>query len=294
MNMPRRRDIELLRMLAAFGIVWFHSQNSGHEISYGGLIFFLLLSTYLAGLSRQPPDDFILQRAKRLLLPWWCWFLIYGLINILDGRPVLPLSNEFILGILASPSIHLWFLPFMFVSLVVLDVFRMKIPLFWLAYGSAFVAIVLLLMTSSWRECSMDFGAPIAQYVHALPAIFIGVFFSGFDKLHRKIRWMLLLLILFATLYAIPSEGVGTPYLLGIFLGLFLLFPNNVLQSTKIPVAVSQCMLGVYLVHPLFLKLATKLSFAGGVTAPIFAFSLSTVSVYLARRFFPRVSSYCT
>lgn len=292
--MPKRRDIELLRIVSAFGIVWFHSQSIGHEVSYGSLIFFLLLSTYLAGLCTQPPADFVGRRAKRLLLPWGWWFLIYGLVNLWGGRPLIPPNDEILLSILAGPSIHLWYLPFMFGCLIIFDVLRMLIRISWLAYGSVALAIVLLLTTSFWRLNALQMGAPVAQYAQALPAVLIGVFFSRFDALHGLAKWVIVLLIFSAAAYAVSAEGVGIPYLVGISAGLFLIVPQNILTSIKIPSSVSQCMLGVYLVHPIILGVAAKMSFTSQVWAAVFAFTLSTALVFLVRTYAPQIARYCT
>lgn len=46
--MKVRQDIEILRVLSAFGIVWFHSGAPGRAFAYSGLVIFIILSVYLS------------------------------------------------------------------------------------------------------------------------------------------------------------------------------------------------------------------------------------------------------
>ena len=65
--MRKRADIEFLRVLSTFGIVWFHSGVFGHEFAYSGLIVFLILSMYLAGGSGAADVLTLRRRLERLV-----------------------------------------------------------------------------------------------------------------------------------------------------------------------------------------------------------------------------------
>ena len=52
---PRRQWVEALRVVAAFGIVWYHAQiPTGHAVSYAGLSAFLAISLYSKGSAARP------------------------------------------------------------------------------------------------------------------------------------------------------------------------------------------------------------------------------------------------
>ena len=114
--MKIRQDIELLRVLSALGIVWFHSETKGSNFGHSGLIFFLILSVFLGGGQQ---NSSIQKRAKRLLVPWLIWFAYYGAINLVLQKSVIPLNNGLIAGVLSGPRIHLWYLPFIFFVLII-------------------------------------------------------------------------------------------------------------------------------------------------------------------------------
>ena len=103
----RRQDIEILRVFSVFGIVWYHSNVVGGDYAYSGLIFFVILSAYLSGPAKLDFRLDFLMRAQRLLVPWLIWYFVYGLVNVIRGRPLVDTSNGLIAGILQGPSIHL-------------------------------------------------------------------------------------------------------------------------------------------------------------------------------------------
>ncbi|MCI5135333.1 MAG: hypothetical protein D3920_09740 [Candidatus Electrothrix sp. AW2] len=108
-----RYDIELFRVISSFGIVWLHSKmNFGGEIAYSGLIYFVVVSSYLSFSSVR--EKYIANRAKRLLIPFFSWYVIYAVIRIIKGENIFPENYTIYSIILASPSVHLWYLPFVF------------------------------------------------------------------------------------------------------------------------------------------------------------------------------------
>lgn len=150
--MKVRQDIEILRVLSAFGIVWFHSGAPGRAFAYSGLVIFIILSVYLSQHGNQHISTRFKIRARRLLVPWSIWFTFYGLIRLLTQKPLRPLENGAIAGVLSGPSSHLWYLPFTFVLLVIIDSARVKLPpsiLAWTGYALAILAFV------SWGRWSV-------------------------------------------------------------------------------------------------------------------------------------------
>jgi len=172
-------EIEIFRILSAFGIVWFHSGvDIGREIAYGALIFFVIVSIYFATISKR--NHSISERIKRLLVPYLFWSLFYGAILLLTEGYLFPKDYNLFSKIFASPSIHLWFLPFIFISLIVIDYFKSALSKEWVVTTIGSVAIFSILLAPIWRE--FDYLIPLGQYAHAFPAVLIGIFFGLMKK----------------------------------------------------------------------------------------------------------------
>ncbi len=112
----RNATLDHARLVAAAGIVIFHSGAPGAALGYAALPFFLMLLTGLAwgAAERQSFQPFAQDRLHRLLLPWVIWSAVYAALKLaeaaLTGRPA---AAEFAPWMwLAGPAIHLWFLPF--------------------------------------------------------------------------------------------------------------------------------------------------------------------------------------
>lgn len=114
----------MARLLAAFGIVLFHSGAPGGQFGYAALPFFLMVMLMLGlpGATRQPFARFAADRAKRLLQPWLIWSAIYGAFKLTDLLAHHEsFGDEFSLSmVLTGPAIHLWFLPFAFLACLTL------------------------------------------------------------------------------------------------------------------------------------------------------------------------------
>ena len=292
--MIKRQDIELLRIISAFAIVWYHSGAIGHDISYGGIVIFLIMSMYLAGNSDSSNGLQISRRAQRLLIPWLVWFTIYGIFNFVTHKPIIEVDNGIIAGILSGTSIHLWYMPFIFACLVLFDIARKYASKGLIAWASATLAIATLVATPIWRPASIELGYPIAQYAQALAGVFLGVFFSYSDEFTKPNKIFLLLVTIIAAAFTIPYEGVGIPYLIGIAAGLFLIFRiiNNVpiIDFTFI----SQYTLGIYFVHILFLKVIQTSHLFSGIFLPVSAFLFSAFTIFAIRKISPKTAKYYT
>ena len=295
-----RYDVDFFRILSAAGIVWYHSGvSSGHEISYAGLVFFVILSVYFGGYAGNKRKAF-LERVQRLLVPWVFWGGLYAASNIILGKPLLLCqSGEAIECLLVGPSLHLWYLPFMFAVLVTLDHLRKSMHILMFASLGAFLATLMLASFSLWRVYSLSLGAPWAQHLHALAGVFVGLFFCGLGVMQRKTQWTGVVIVLAAAAVAMPAAGVGLPYFVGILMTSFCLltsFSNYFFSFGwgKLISSLAQCTFGVYLVHPFFLAVVRKLFFLGGAIAPVVAFSLSFLLIFAFRHFFPRLSARVT
>ena len=115
----RNANLELLRIFAAFGIVWFHTTGApGQDFAYAGLPTFLFISMTL--LSTQPDAEpwtkYIKKRSIRLLLPWIFWSLFYlSIVLLRNYKRNQNLSESLTFGMLLGGTfVHLWYFTFCF------------------------------------------------------------------------------------------------------------------------------------------------------------------------------------
>lgn len=155
--MSRNGAIDLLRFAGAVAIVWFHLGMPYSSLALSALPMFVMLSVGLA--SRKSFSD----RMRRFMVPWLFWSMIYGIgkfVDVISGRGTL--ADEFRPWmLLAGPAIHLWFLPFMLLALLLLVRITSKRAL-WVSAALAFIAINLWVLP--W---------PVAQWLHVWPAAVI-------------------------------------------------------------------------------------------------------------------------
>lgn len=288
--MNYRQDIEIIRIISAFAIVWFHSGAQGSEISYAGLVVFLVISIYLATRSSRSGKMYLLGIGKRLLVPWFFWLMIYGILNLVMGRTIVPVDHGFVFGVLAGSSIHLWFVPFLFICLVIYSFIKIYISQKVLAISASALVVIILVSASIWRLKSIEFGAPVAQYFHALPGFFLGIYFANANALQVKYALLLLLLMAMAAIWAIPLLGIT--YLVSMLICCFLL--AKILTSFKLIWldSTSKCVFGVYFLHVLVLNTLKKINIINGILLPVVVFFISLSVVYLARRLLPRFARY--
>jgi hypothetical protein len=111
--------VDYCRLIAAFGILWFHTETTGYRVGYIAVPFFLVLLSL-------PSRSGLADRARRLLWPFLVWSVIYALARI---APALH-SGDDLFGwwrpsmIFTGTSTHLWFLPFAFMVAAVAPVLK--------------------------------------------------------------------------------------------------------------------------------------------------------------------------
>lgn len=286
---PKQQNIELLRIVSAFGIVWFHAGAVGGQIAYAGLVVFAIISMYLAGKSANRHAATPRARALRLLRPWAVWFAIYGLLNIMEHHQPVRSELGVVGGLLIGPASHLWYMPFIFACLLVFDALRWRYSERAMAWGSAVLAIAALASVPWWRPLSFSAPLPTAQYAHAMAAVLIGVFFAYYGALGRLAPLLLAVMLAFAAL-ALPWHDVGLTYLLALTVSFAVLF----LAPARFPYidvsVISRCTPGIYFVHLLWLSALSKL--VHGPALAIGAFLGSLLMVLVARKLFPGLAQY--
>ena len=165
---PRNGAIDVMRLVAAAGIVWFHAKAPGQLISYSSLSLFII---FLIVLPLQRPatgafSTYVTERANRLLRPWLVWSSIFVVLKIAQATvKQQPILQEFKWTMLATGAqTHLWFLPFGFVC---------SIAAFWVVRTTnrtsdhAFsVAVVLAALSLPASAFGLETGLeePLAQW----------------------------------------------------------------------------------------------------------------------------------
>ena len=257
----RRPDIEALRLVCAFGIVWFHSEGPYAQVAYAGLMIFGALSAYFSvqtssGTSDRREATWIL----RLIRPWLFWFLVYLLVDLRKGvLPPVTLSGTMWL-VLAGSSIHLWYIPYVVcTSLLIRALTRLPGSPGLKMLATAGVA-ALLAALSVRHEQSLQLPGPLPQYLHVLPATLLGLSL-GLLREHRPA--MPALWVTGLALVAAIADPLGrwfNAYSVGfLVLGAVLLFPLRWNHPPQWLYELSSLTLGIYFVHILVLRLAFKM-----------------------------------
>lgn len=171
----RNATVDYARLIAAFGIVFFHSNAPGAHLAYAALPFFMMMLIVLSAQSAKRVNflTFSKIRAARLLEPWILWSSIFAALKILEvlvtGK---SLSSEFAAYmLLTGPAIHLWFLPVAFcaslITWVVYHHFRSS--------HRAILGLIILSLIFVKLEHSYNWQVPLAQWVNILPSVFLGL-----------------------------------------------------------------------------------------------------------------------
>lgn len=286
--------VDFFKILSSFAIVWFHSSvQLGNEIAYSGLLFFITFSVFLLLTKSQQGYSFY-KLYKRYLWPWFFWLVIYGLGNLLLSKSFLIKTDTVFYSILAGSHYHLWYLPYMFMALVFLDVckpfIRINLFVFW-------VLLILWAITANdWRLWSASEGMPAVQYFHGFGAVCIGVLLSTpgcWDFNRMRLLLLVHLSIFLILLFLNLHTTIGVSYTIGVS----LVYASVLIKSEYIPVSFvkriknfSSLTFGIYLTHPIFIYLLKP--YIGEYFIPVIVFICSIIFVHFTRIAFPRLSSH--
>lgn len=280
---PRNQNLELVRIISAFGIVQFHAGAPGAEVGFSGLIAFVSMALYFSASSGNIPRT-TFRQITSLLRPWAFWWMAYGGLNLVVRGYFIAPDLSWLSGILYGTSQHLWYLPFIFAALLVVEQTRSKFSprLQTALYGSA--GIGMLVLAGIWREPSLALPLPLPQFVHALPAVFLGAAIGfGTGANARGLVATICVLAILAALW-VQLPGLTLPYAVGVG-GFFLALKLPPLKYDLEPI--SRCMFGVYLTHVIWLSIFNRITGEHQIVTVIAAFVAATASVWLARRVVP-------
>jgi fucose 4-O-acetylase-like acetyltransferase len=293
-----RQDIEYLRLFNSFCIVYFHASLSLPVWLKGCLLVFIITTSFLSGAQHRAFSWPIQRlRARRLMVPWACWFLLYGLLNLKQGQPLVwhtPGAWGLISDWLSGSAVHLWYVPFAFFGLMLLDAAHARWQERTVAWGAIGLSILWLALAGWWRPWVDELPSPWASYATVLVGLGIGIFYR---HLHRLNRWhaagALLALLAVAWLQRdIPSVGLNC--LMGVALTCTLLLPR--LPRLPLPDIhqLSNCTFGVYLVHGLVMNQVHKLAGLSSLQVAAITFAVSLALTWLLRKLAPKVASCCS
>lgn len=285
----RNTNLEILRIVAAFGIVAYHAQVPFKEVPYAGLIAFLALSPLVDARFNWTRIRSIVSLANVFLLPWVFWFVIYAAANVVMNKPALPEGNS-VASVLYGSAPHLWFLPLIFVVLAALGQIKRvcsPVVVFWIAIAAGSLVLATAI---AWHPQTMAAPAPYAQWIHGSAAILAGLAL-GLYRATIKGAWggivVLSAALLICSTYWLP--GMSLTYAIGLVgVGLALFSREPFAAYGKAIRAVSQCMFGVYLVHILAIAIVKKVVPVDNYAVALVIFMLCLAGVALIRRILPQ------
>lgn len=274
----RNGSLDHARLIAAGGIVVFHSGAPGAAIGYAGLPFFLMLLILLAwpAAERHSFGSFTGARAGRLLAPWAVWSGVYGALKLAEVAAGHPFAAEFAPWmVLTGPALHLWFLPFAAVICMALwPLARAAAPLGDPARTVLAVLAVAVALGALLMQQGVALPRPLAQWAEAAPAVALGV---GLALLPGHAARAALLAGTGAMLLATGwPQGAMQLALAGAALWLCLMLP---LPDGRASRMAADLALTVYLAHPM---LAAILLRATPLPEASVALALTTLAATLA------------
>lgn len=280
-----RPGIDLVRILAAFFIVWDHSFAPGWQFCDPALTIFLILTAFLSleSYERHGPEGFWQKRGLRLLLPWLFWCVIFRVIHEMitdDAAPwaLITEPNSLLIG----PAIHLWFLPFCALALgfVPLASRLIRSPL---AVWVASALLILVALACHALHGSGQLDAPFAQWALALPLYLWGVLHGCARRLGvRSVTLGVALVISLLSVALWPQFWAAQMIIGAVIFEAAWRLPIY----SRWPAIVAPSAFGVYLMHPAFTLIPYK--FSGSAADPVlvalFSFGAALAATVLWRR----------
>jgi hypothetical protein len=289
----RNYNLEILRIISCFGIVLSHGNSAIWAREFGNisLIIFVFIAFYFLS-PQKYYSSFISKRANRLLIPWLFWFFVYGLLHIIKGTSFLPVTGNMFSAVLNGTRMHLWYLPFLFITSVIIvfyyntveqhSILRKYNLVFFM-----FLSIIFLFAMPLWRPWSLVLGVPWGNWFIVFPALFIGTTLANLkNKLsdYWKIILYMIIIILISTWLTLSGQWLGRPYLFSILLfvtAIHLKF--DITRHSNIIMKLSNCTYGIYLIHPLIGTIGDKLGFSQNLS-PYLTYALSLLVIILANK----------
>lgn len=307
--------ISFLRILATLSVIVIHVSapmvvkfgeiasfdweiaNMYDSVSRYSVPMFFMISGALLLRKNYTLNDFFKKRFAKILPPFLFWSLAYSLLNrYVITRESFDLS-KIVKDIFYGSEYHLWFV-YVLIGVYLFTPILQK----WIKNASQKEILYFLLI---WLA-SLIIGIPGFRIY--FPKIdlsyfsgFLGYFVLGYylNQIRSKRRLIPVLMIVLGALVTIIGTSVFTfksgqcyyyfyEYLnlntLLVASGMFLLFNKVVFSNSKINSIVfklNQCCFGIYLIHPLVLKLFELIGFDIFIAPPIISILLVSISCFV-------------
>jgi surface polysaccharide O-acyltransferase-like enzyme len=263
--LERAVNIDRLRILAAFGVVWFHTEGAPYRlIGYAGLPIFLLAFFSLIVRNARAGDTacFLKRRCNRLILPWLFWSVVYGLCKF--AKAICTMDMDALRGVysvenlLAGTHIHLWYLPYAFLlGFLIHEVNRRTSRVNNTVVVLAATAIGMFLLAARPSGIFASYvRPPLPQWSFGLAAVSLGFAIGRCLVIgSHDARKLLLLAVALPTLLACiiliwaGSASPAVPY--GLAMALVCIAYVWPVRSDVFVAAVAPLTFGIYLIHPL-------------------------------------------
>lgn len=254
-----RHGIDLARFLAAFGVVYAHAEASPRDWSgHLSLALFAILTAFLAMRSAERSGGSYawLPRAKRLILPWVVWSLFYWVVEyvIADGPDRFrPLVDPW--SLLYGGYIHLWFLPFIGLAMVLVTPAVSYVTTPQRLTGVS-VLMVGLSAPLFWAHEALHLPDPLAQWAFTLPCYVLGLLLA---KAHGMGQARVTLFAGLALALMAVWMGQGAPWTFTVLGGLvaFELFWRLPVRGAFVQ-HLGVVAFGIYLIHPFLMLVIYK------------------------------------
>lgn len=260
----RNGSIDLLRLVAAIGIVAFHLGGPLASIGYAGLPVFAALLGFNA-VNRAHTDQgrqAMAGQARQLFLLWLVWSVIYGALKVAEVVAARHSPADEFAGwmLLTGPAIHLWFLPFAALTLLGLRLAGDRLTpasAAGFARGAGIAAAIAL--AGFGLSALPGLPIPLPQWLYVAPALAFGVLLAlaGADR-WRQVVWLAA-----ATATVLLGSRVGPPS--GAFTLLLSLSAIGLAMAVRLPQTPLSDMarrlsMSIYLLHPLMVALLLRLT----------------------------------
>lgn len=288
----QQHSIDLLRIVSAFGIVWFHMQAPGAAVGALALSLFLMIAGALAvgSARRRGGLAFWRARAQRVLEPWLAWSALYLAVDALRLGWVEAARLDDPLSLLIGPAVHLWFLPFLVLAsgLAAAAAALLTTP------GRVRLAAALLAVPCALPSLALHEGLlpePFAQWSVAIVPFAYGLLFAAGRERGAPGAAPAFALIAAATGWLGWGSAFAAPLVIAA-----LVFEGAGRLPIRHPAlpALGGLTLGIYLVHPLAI-LAWHAAGGGppalGAAAVFAASAAATGALALAARAVSAVSA---
>lgn len=253
--------IDYLRIAAAFAIIYFHVafqlSAPGSAYAFAGLHALTAAAVFFAARSRSTSTDgqIVRKRFERIMIPWLAFSIIHLAIAFYDRRFETWM-------IWTGGSLHLWFLPFIFIVTCVVAIgARRGMLVQGYAMSIAWIVCGLALLASELRfELPGTVPPPVPQYRNAATAVFFGLAIWSFPRQSSfAVRGIAIALFNIATALiwmALRTDSTKAYPAAALGASVFALCLGVAVEPTRTTAFLGRIAFGVYLVQGLTIRAA--------------------------------------